>query len=89
MRAKNRDIAALEARVSQNSTIFDRPSFSDPPFVKQPSPSTTKGTPGAKPEHPGHPRGGARVLHVRLEAVHQPGRNSTGPLLSCIAEKLI
>jgi transposase len=47
-------IAALEARVSQTSSNSDRPPSSDPPFVKPPSSSTTKGTPGAKPGHPGH-----------------------------------
>jgi transposase len=47
-------IAALEARVSQTSRNSDRPPSSDPPFVQQPSPMTTKGTPGAKPGHPGH-----------------------------------
>jgi transposase len=47
-------IAALEARLSQNSRNFDRPPSSDPPFVTRPSSSTTKGTPGAKPGHPGH-----------------------------------
>jgi transposase len=47
-------IAVLEARVSQNSSNSDRPPSSDPPCVKQRSPSATKGTPGAKPRHPGH-----------------------------------
>jgi transposase len=47
-------IAALEARVSQNSSNSDRPPSSDLPFVKQPSSSPTKGIPGAKPGHPGH-----------------------------------
>ena len=47
-------IAALEARLSQNSRNSDRPPSSDPPFVTRPSSSTTKGTPGAKPGHPGH-----------------------------------
>ena len=42
-------IAALEARLSQNSRNSDRPPSSDPPFVTRPSSSTTKGTPGAKP----------------------------------------
>jgi hypothetical protein len=41
-------IAALQARVPQNPSN-SRPPSSDPPFAKQPSPSTTKGTPGAKP----------------------------------------
>jgi transposase len=47
-------IAALEARLSQNSRNSDRPPSSDPPFAPRPSASTTKGTPGAKPGHPGH-----------------------------------
>jgi transposase len=47
-------IAQLEARVSQNSSNSDRPPTSDPPFMTTPSSSTTKGTPGAKPGHPGH-----------------------------------
>jgi transposase len=47
-------IAALEARLSQNSRNSDRPPSSDPPFVTRPPSSTTKGTPGAKLGHPGH-----------------------------------
>jgi transposase len=47
-------IAALEARLSQTSRTSDRPPSSDPPFVTKPSSSTTTGTPGAKPGHPGH-----------------------------------
>jgi transposase len=47
-------IAALEARLSQHSYNSDRPPSSDPPFVRQPSSSTAKGTPGAKPGHAGH-----------------------------------
>jgi transposase len=47
-------IAALEARLSQTSRTSDRPPSSDPPFVTKLSSSTTKGTPGAKPGHPGH-----------------------------------
>jgi hypothetical protein len=35
-------IAALEARVYQNSSNSDRPPSSDPPFVKQSSSSPTK-----------------------------------------------
>jgi transposase len=58
-------IAALEARVSQNSSNSDRPPSSDPPFVKQPSPSTRKGTPGAKPAHPGH----RQALLVPIEII--------------------
>jgi transposase len=47
-------IAALEARLSQNSRTSDRPPSSDPPLVTKPSSSTMKGTPGAKRGHPGH-----------------------------------
>ena len=47
-------IAALEARLSQNSSNSDRPPSSDTPFVAKRSSSTTKGSPGAKPGHPGH-----------------------------------
>jgi transposase len=47
-------IAVLEARLSLTSRTSDRPPSSDPPFVTKPSSSTTTGTPGAKPGHPGH-----------------------------------
>jgi transposase len=47
-------IAALEAWLSQHSRNSDRPPSSDPPFVKRPSSSPTRGTSGAKPGHPGH-----------------------------------
>jgi transposase len=47
-------IAALEARLSQNSRNSDRPPSSDTPFVAKLSSSTTTGAPGAKPGHPGH-----------------------------------
>jgi transposase len=47
-------IAALEARLSQDSRNSDRPPSSDPPFVAKLSSSTTNGIPGAKPGHPGH-----------------------------------
>jgi transposase len=47
-------IAALEARVSQHSRNSDRPPSSDPPFVKPSASAPMKGTPGAKPGHPGH-----------------------------------
>ena len=47
-------IAALEARLSQNSRNSDRPPSSDPPYEKRPARSDTQGTPGAKPGHPGH-----------------------------------
>ena len=41
-------IAALEARLSQNSRNSDCPPSSDPLFATRPSSLTTKGTPGAK-----------------------------------------
>ena len=47
-------IEEREARLARSSRNSDRPPSSDPPFVKPPSSSTTKGTPGAKPGHPGH-----------------------------------
>jgi transposase len=47
-------IAALEARLSQDSRTSDRPPSSDPPFVKRSSSAPRKGTPGAKLGHPGH-----------------------------------
>jgi transposase len=47
-------IAALEARLSQNSSNSDRPPSSDPPYEKRPARSGGKGRPGAKPGHPGH-----------------------------------
>jgi len=47
-------IAALEARLSQTSHTSDRPPSADPPYVTRPSSSTTQGTPGAKPRHPGY-----------------------------------
>jgi transposase len=47
-------IAALEARASQNSRNSDRPPSSDPPYAKKPASSSTKRTPGAQPGHPGH-----------------------------------
>jgi transposase len=47
-------IAALEARVSQNSRNSDRPPSSDPPYAKKPASSSTKRTRGAQPGHPGH-----------------------------------
>ena len=64
-------IAALEARLSQNSRNSDRPPSSDPPFVTRPSSSTTKGTPGAKPGHPGHRQAllaPTEVIEVKPEA---------------------
>ncbi|MGH8063939.1 MAG: DUF6444 domain-containing protein [Candidatus Entotheonellia bacterium] len=47
-------IAPLEARLSQHPRHSDRPPSADPPLVTRPSSSTMKGTPGAKPGHPGH-----------------------------------
>lgn len=47
-------IAALEARVSPNSSTSARPPSSDPPFVTPSSSAPTQGTPGAKPGQPGH-----------------------------------
>jgi transposase len=47
-------IAALDARVSQNSRNSDRPPSSDPPYAKRTARSDTRGQPGAKPGHPGH-----------------------------------
>ncbi len=47
-------IAALEARLSQNSSNSDRPPSSDPPHAKRPACSGAQGHPGAQPGHPGH-----------------------------------
>jgi transposase len=47
-------IAALEARLSQNSSNSDRPPSSDPLYEKRPVRSDTRGKPGAKPGHPGY-----------------------------------
>jgi transposase len=47
-------VAALEARVSQNSRNSNRPPSSDRPYAKQPVRSGTQGRPGAKPGHPSH-----------------------------------
>jgi transposase len=47
-------IAALEARVSQNSSNSDRPPSSDPPYEKRTAHSDAPGKPGAKPGHSGH-----------------------------------
>jgi transposase len=47
-------IAALEARLSQNSSNSDRPPSSDPPYAKRSARSGRQGRPGAKPGHPGH-----------------------------------
>ena len=47
-------IAALETRLSQNSSNSDRPPSSDPPYVQRIARSGARGRPGAKPGHPGH-----------------------------------
>jgi transposase len=47
-------IAALEARLSQNSSNSDRPPSSDPPYEKRTARSGMQGRPGAKPGHPGY-----------------------------------
>jgi transposase len=47
-------IAALEARLSHNSSNSDRPPSSDPPYAKRSARSGIQGRPGAKPGHPGH-----------------------------------
>ncbi len=47
-------VAALEARVSQNSRNSNRPPSSDRPYAKRSARSGTQGRPGAKPGHPGH-----------------------------------
>jgi transposase len=47
-------IAALEARLSQNSRNSDRPPSSDPPYEKRTACSGEHGRPGAKRGHPGH-----------------------------------
>jgi transposase len=47
-------IAALEARLSQNSSNSDRPPSSNPPYAQRLPRSGARGRPGAKPGHPGH-----------------------------------
>jgi transposase len=47
-------IAALEARLSQNSRNSDRPPSSDPPYAQRSPRSGARGKPGAKLGHPGH-----------------------------------
>jgi transposase len=47
-------IAALEARLSQNSRNSDRPPSSDPPYEQRTARSGEHGQPGAKRGHPGH-----------------------------------
>jgi transposase len=54
IRQQEVQIAALEARVSQNSSNSDRPLSSDPPYEKRTTRSGTQGQPGAKPGHPGY-----------------------------------
>jgi transposase len=64
-------IAALEARLSQNSSNSDRPPSSDPPYAKRPACSGIQGRPGAKPGHPGHRQvllAPTEVLDVKPEA---------------------
>jgi transposase len=47
-------LAELEARLHRNSRNSDRPPSSDPPCAKTKPVGERKGTPGAKPGHPGH-----------------------------------
>jgi transposase len=47
-------IAALEARVSQNPRNSDRPPSADSPYKKSPARSGRQSRPGAKPGHSGH-----------------------------------
>jgi transposase len=54
MRTLEARMAALEARAQRNSGNSNRPPSADPPWVKQHTSSTPKGTPGARPGHPGH-----------------------------------
>ena len=64
-------IAALEARLSQNSRNSDRPPSSDPPYAQRSPRSGARGRPGAKPGHPGHRRvllAPTEVLAVTPEA---------------------
>jgi transposase len=64
-------IAALEARLSQNSRNSDRPPSSDSPYVQQIARSGARGRPGAKPGHPGHRQAWlapTEVLNVKPEA---------------------
>jgi transposase len=58
-------IAALEARLSQNSRNSDRPPSSDPPYAKRPARSGAQGQPGAKSGHPGH----RQVLLIPTEII--------------------
>jgi transposase len=54
-------IAALEARLSQNSGNSDRPPSSDPPYPQRTARSGARGRPGAKPGHPGHCQAGSDI----------------------------
>jgi transposase len=58
-------IAALEARLSQNSGNSARPPSSDPPYAKRPARSGAQGHPGAQPGHPGH----RQVLLIPTEVI--------------------
>lgn len=63
-------MAALEARGQQNSRNSDRPPSSDPPWVKSKTRGETKGTPGARPGHPGHRQ--ALLEPTEVIEVHPP-----------------
>src|SRR5262245_46735001 len=54
IRQPGAQIAALNARRSQNSRNADRPPSSDPPYAQRAARSGAQGDPGAKPGHPGH-----------------------------------
>jgi transposase len=54
LRALEARLAELEARLQRNSRNSDRPPSSDPPYAKTKPGDERKGTPGAKPGHPGH-----------------------------------
>ncbi|HSF32471.1 MAG TPA: DUF6444 domain-containing protein [Candidatus Tectomicrobia bacterium] len=58
-------IAALEARLSQNSRNSDRPPSSDPPYEQRTACSGEHGRPGAKRGHSGH----HQVLLVPTEVI--------------------
>ena len=63
-------LAALEARLSQNSSNSDRPPSSHPPYVQRAAHPGTQGKPGAKPGHLGHRQARlapTEVLEVRPE----------------------
>jgi transposase len=63
-------IAALEARLTQNSRNSDRPPSSDPPYAKRTARSSAQGGPGAKPGHPGHRQ--AWLAPTKVIAVRPP-----------------